>query len=118
MNQRDIADSKKVGVSRSTLLWAGLDGIHAPIFAPTSYVRSVLHRLGTGGRGTGGHERLNTGMCPALNFDLVYIVHGQSYYTTVNLLCLYLPKLYRECVGITSPRQGDWYCGGCSQTDQ
>ena len=24
------------------------------------------------------HERLNTGMCPALNFDLVYIVHGQS----------------------------------------
>ena len=66
------------------------------------------------------YERLNTGMCPALNFDLVYIVHGQSsMYITVRLLCLYeCIYLSRECVGITSPRQGDWYCGGRSDTDQ
>ena len=28
--------------------------------------------------GSDRNERLNTGMCPALNSDLVYIVHGQS----------------------------------------
>ena len=36
-------------------------------------------------------ERLNTGMCPALNFDLVYIVHGQSSIQRLacSVLCLY-----------------------------
>ena len=40
------------------------------------------------------HERLNTGMCPALNFDPVYIVHGQSSIQRLaySVLCLY------ECV--------------------
>ena len=55
------------------------------------------------GVGTPKDERLNTA---ALNFDL---------YTSYSVLCWYeCTYLYRECAGITSLPQGDWYCGGCS----
>ena len=36
-----------------------------------------------GGRDGVPDERLNIGICPPLNFDLVYIVHGSLLYTYV-----------------------------------
>ena len=55
------------------------------------------------------HERLNTRIrvCPPLNFDPVYIVHGQSsILLAYSVLCSYECTYLRECVGITSPPVG------------
>ena len=56
------------------------------------------------------HEQLNTRIrvCPPLNFDPVYTVHGQSsILLAYSVLCSYeCTYLYRECVGITSPPVG------------
>ena len=51
----------------------------------------------------------------SVSVSVARAARGGELSAAVTVLCWYeCTDLYGECVGITSPPQGDWYCGDCS----